>query len=269
MSRVRCGFTLIELLVVIAVIALLAALLMPTLANARERARVTVCQSNLKQLGGAFHVYQSDWDDVYPLAYTDTNPDTGDNFSKPSWKMRLLPLVKSREIFRCPGNDSLERIKAHFPDPTDSVTEWDLPFGYAMNEEVFRSNLIGEEISGGPPTAGDIRTPSDALLLLEVQGPMPVQGITDIMWAGLPVEEQPVKNFENFPPYGNALFVHDTRTGKANWLFCDGHVKYMRIVQTLKPKSLWFAESALYEIHPNYIQYRTGRALQSLPPNWK
>src|SRR3954471_5248630 len=65
---VRKGFTLIELLVVIAIIAILAAILFPVFAQAREQARSTACLSNLKQLGTAITMYRSDWDSRGPFA---------------------------------------------------------------------------------------------------------------------------------------------------------------------------------------------------------
>jgi prepilin-type N-terminal cleavage/methylation domain-containing protein len=64
--RQRGGFTLIELLVVIAIIAILAAILFPVFAQAREKARQTTCVSNLKQIGTAFMMYVQDYDETYP-----------------------------------------------------------------------------------------------------------------------------------------------------------------------------------------------------------
>jgi prepilin-type N-terminal cleavage/methylation domain-containing protein/prepilin-type processing-associated H-X9-DG protein len=91
--RARAGFTLIELLVVIAIIAILAAILFPVFAQAREAARKTQCISNLKQIGTAMQMYVQDYDEVYPPSnYRIYNADGSQgNFL---WYSMLEPYVK-------------------------------------------------------------------------------------------------------------------------------------------------------------------------------
>ncbi len=95
------GFTLIELLVVIAIIAILAAMLFPVFARAREKARQITCTSNMHQLGLAFVLYRSDWDDIYQPAY--------------QWKMRLDPYMgdPTHQLFMCPSRSDLPWFYGH------------------------------------------------------------------------------------------------------------------------------------------------------------
>jgi prepilin-type N-terminal cleavage/methylation domain-containing protein/prepilin-type processing-associated H-X9-DG protein len=100
----RRGFTLIELLVVIAIIAILAAILFPVFARARENARKSTCQSNLKQLGLAFMQYAQDYDERFPVCIGWTSYD--DKVSKGwlYWYERLEPYLKNTQILWCPSD---------------------------------------------------------------------------------------------------------------------------------------------------------------------
>lgn len=90
------GFTLIELLVVIAIIAILAAILFPVFAKAREKARQTSCLSNEKQLGLGFLQYAQDYDEFYPGRTIKNTPDV------PNWAYAIYPYVKSTGVYQCP-----------------------------------------------------------------------------------------------------------------------------------------------------------------------
>lgn len=103
----RIGFTLIELLVVIAVIALLAAILFPVFARARENARRTSCQSNMKQIGLGMTMYAQDYDETYPRAYW-YGPS---NATKGSWESQIkpylgvsMPQFKREGLLNCPSD---------------------------------------------------------------------------------------------------------------------------------------------------------------------
>src|SRR5688572_2069456 len=79
--RLRLGFTLIEILVVIAIVALLAAILFPGFAKARENARRASCQSNLKQIGIGLMQYTQDFDGRYPLLFEGVDVEDGAYFT--------------------------------------------------------------------------------------------------------------------------------------------------------------------------------------------
>ncbi len=128
----RSGFTLIELLVVIAIIAILAAILFPVFAKAREKARQTSCLSQTKQLGLAFIQYYQDYDEKLP-AGTQNTPG-GAFLDKPGvgWAGQIYSQVKSANIYKCP-DDSTATIAATGTVPAQ------VPVSYGFN-----SNAAGQ-----------------------------------------------------------------------------------------------------------------------------
>ncbi|HZP80920.1 MAG TPA: DUF1559 domain-containing protein [Chthonomonadaceae bacterium] len=116
----RSGFTLIELLVVIAIIAILAAILFPVFAQARESARKASCLSNNKQLGLAVMMYAQDYDEMYPcnswnlapINIADNDTHSPNYWTAIQWMWQVYPYTKNRQILVCPS------------DPTSKSNGW-------------------------------------------------------------------------------------------------------------------------------------------------
>ncbi len=141
----RKGFTLIELLVVIAIIAILAAILFPVFARARENARKSTCQSNLKQLSLGLIQYRQDYDERNimdrmdtPVAPTATGPYNRNGVNRFWWFDNLQPYVKNRQVIKCPS-DAGTTSCCGFPDRS-----------YQPNTEMCQSPGIAEPLVQDP-----------------------------------------------------------------------------------------------------------------------
>jgi prepilin-type N-terminal cleavage/methylation domain-containing protein/prepilin-type processing-associated H-X9-DG protein len=128
-SRNNNGFTLIELLVVIAIIAILAAILFPVFAQARERARSVSCLSNIKQLGTGLMMYVQDYDETMPAAFATVAPINGGGTNAIPYDQQLMPYIKNNQLFTC-NSDALNRF---WPD---MGSLWD---GSYLNRRIRRS----------------------------------------------------------------------------------------------------------------------------------
>ena len=105
-QRIRRGFTLIELLVVIAIIAILAAILFPVFAQARESARKTSCTSNMKQLGTAIMMYAQDYDELIVPNHAPYQVTICGTTRWMEWWYLTQPYIKNNGILTCPSGRS-------------------------------------------------------------------------------------------------------------------------------------------------------------------
>lgn len=183
------GFTLIELLVVIAIIAILAAILFPVFARARENARRASCQSNAKQLLLAITQYTQDYDEKYMPILT-FNPVI-------YWQKNLQPYVKSTQLFNCPSSTN-----APYTD-LNTVTSH-----YGLNSYIFDSafGIFGFSIAS-------IEKPSETLLMADSFG---LPGVAPEGYVTTPS----YNTSQWWPQYRH---LDTTVVG-----FFDGHVKSMR-----------------------------------------
>lgn len=155
------GFTLIELLVVIAIIAILAAILFPVFAKAREKARQTTCLSNEKQLGLGILQYVQDNDETFPCGAVSTVggvPTPGSGYGGGAgWGGQIYPYVKSVDVYKCPDDTGSGKA------PTVS---------YGMNENLTSGAVVdgNNTPQGGGLTIAKCSSPVKTLLLGETTG---------------------------------------------------------------------------------------------------
>ena len=213
----RKGFTLIELLVVIAIIAILAAILFPVFGRARENARRSSCQSNLKQIGLGILQYVQDYDEKMPLGRTAE--------AVSNWQYNVQPYIKSYQVFACPSNTRNTIGLQAGPNPNLTVVS------YAA---IRTAGSAGPDGSGG--SFGDYSTTPPVLISLAdfpntAQTIMVVDSNTTTLdfrmsntaWDGLTQADCG----------GDRPCLFSGHLTTMNNLFVDGHVKALRPLQTV------------------------------------
>jgi prepilin-type N-terminal cleavage/methylation domain-containing protein len=237
----RFGFTFIELLAVNAIVAALAALAVPIFLSVRERGRQEQCASQLRQIGIALNAYAQSWDEVLP----------GLNL-----KPALDSLLGDRSVWLCPSNPVGEnapwdRILASGAKPAMTSRIWMewpyAPYSYAPSRALFQSSASAGESPSGEPNVAI----SPARPLAEIPDPSSVIAVYESAW------------YSDFPhSWGTRIglgarvmndVIGEVDLGKilpvwhhggGEWLFADGHARWMKPRQTLLPRALWMPVEA-------------------------
>jgi prepilin-type N-terminal cleavage/methylation domain-containing protein/prepilin-type processing-associated H-X9-DG protein len=230
------GFTLIELLVVIAIIAILAAILFPVFARAREQARKAACQSNLKQIGLAVAQYTQDFDESYPAAVNSSNA-VGNRY----WYEVLDPYMKSSQLLICPTAGVITSY---------STGAKQYGGGYGWN--IAGTGNLGANGNGFGYTTANWSTPGNdgPVQLSEVDEPSRTIQVGDPCSGGYTgngiyiigysdMRYMPVLHGGSVGPFSAAsTSVPSDTAGGGNYLFADGHVKFLRASQSLR-SAMW------------------------------
>ncbi len=233
-TRRRSGFTLIELLVVIAIIAILAAILFPVFAQAREKARQTSCISNEKQIGMALLMYIEDTDEAYPVAwfgwhgFEDSNPTLG--YYK--WMDAIHAHVKSDQVFTCPSDTSATRNYKYYQSAGGTGHNYG---SYALNNAYYEANNpsgVEPPVSRCDVELGCLKTRYEAMTTVpaETAWVFDQQGWDYGSWeVGAGWDHLPPNPFIYKSSAGYQILTAVARhSERMNTLWCDGHCKSVK-----------------------------------------
>ena len=233
------AFTLIELLVVIAIIAILAAILFPVFARARENARRASCQSNLKQMGLGILQYTQDYDETMVPC------NEAPNASTTPWMTLTQPYLKSKQIFRCPSNTTPD-VDSQWINQTHTQPFGKIPISYKANGSHFNDGSYSERWCATNTTVGGTarcQRPMDAIGAL-MPGPAKLsqfEGVSQtIVVFEYSQETSPNTEAGSVQPQQNLQVTNHLAT--TNFLFADGHVKSMKPIATISataPLNMW------------------------------
>ena len=265
----RSAFTLIELLVVVAIISVLAALLLPALANAQSRARVKVCSNNLRQLGLGIILYADDYNDyVPPVYYIDpgTCNQTGTNRHGLGWRANIFPYVHNDRVYACPANPAgKSRGATSFGENTIYLS---------YNGNVDFSGFKGQCTGYGMPAQGDSscaptirlsRLSNSTRFIMVAEGGWDSPGIIPPNSNFTPCYDPPGHCTSSTPSDTVERWFYIHRGLVANYLFPDSHVDALQPQRTVVPFNLW-ANGAPANANPGiwqnvenwYATYRYG-----------
>jgi len=212
MRSIKRGFTLIELLVVIAIVAILAAILFPVFAQARDKARSTSCLSNARQIGVAFMMYAQDYDEYLPLT---TFPVLSN-----SWTDTVQPYIKNRGIFRCPSDGS-----ANWERPLANETAVRRA-SYFLNAWMAGSNIYGR--------LSAIDSPASVIYMAESADNITRDHFHPFYWGNPSEQTSAFMQNLTFDPQRDLTkeLALERHQGGFNVAYADGHAKWVKWSQT-------------------------------------
>lgn len=212
------GFTLIELLIVIAIIAILAAMLLPALNQAREKSRAISCVSKIKQLGAAFSLYCSDYNDIYPTGAVLTGTGGTSGGLQSTWTIVIAPYLGKGNAFMYDPARNLQSGPFGCPTQKQWVPSLTYP-SYGYNTRLFpRYNFTSYGFTSQPLVikAGGLTKPSETLVLSESwYGPTGTYTTGGVVY-----DKRSIGWYE-----ADAGWVVYRHSHRANILLGDGHVE--------------------------------------------